>query len=126
MRAISLALALSTVPALVAATPADMAMTGSWRVSALSLGKTRAAEMGELKVDAPGAYQWIENRQLAGLGTLQPHKPSSGARAGQDCWLFHRGKVDLYAFRDGDALEIYDAASNTEVGKGAKTGSKRR
>ncbi|HZU53268.1 MAG TPA: hypothetical protein VFF77_05205, partial [Holophagaceae bacterium] len=99
--------------------------TGTWRVAS-STAKGRAADMGELKVDAAGSYQWSENRQLAGLGPLQPYRPTGGARAGQDCWLFHRGKGDLYAFRDGNALEVYDAASNTLVGKGSKAGAKRR
>jgi hypothetical protein len=121
------ALALSTVPALLLAAPAEAPLTGTWRVSAAPgpRVKGRSADLGELKVDATGSYQWSENKQLAGLGPLQAFRPSGGVRAGQDCWLFHRGKGDLYAFRDGNALEVYDAASNTLVGKGTKTGAKR-
>lgn len=122
--ALALAMAMAAIPSLQAAAPADAALTGTWRVAS-STAKGRAADMGELKVDAAGSYQWSENRQLAGLGPLQPYRPTGGARAGQDCWLFHRGKGDLYAFRDGNALEVYDAASNTLVGKGSKAGAKR-
>lgn len=125
MRAATLALALTAVPCLMAA-PADSALTGVWRIAATAPAKGRPAELGELKVDAGGNFQWSENRQLAGLGALQPHRPATGPRAGQDCWLFHRGKGDYYAFRDGDTLEVYDAASNTLIGKGSKTGSRRR
>lgn len=124
--ALALALAMSTVPTLEAAAPADAALTGTWRVTAVANAKGRAGDLGELKVDAGGGYQWSENRQLAGLGPIQPFRPSGGVRAGQDCWLFHRGKGDLYAFRDGNALEVYDAASNTLVGKGTKGGAKRK
>jgi len=77
-------------------------------------------------VDPGGGFQWSENHQLAGLGTLMAHRPTGGARAGQDCWLLQRGKGDLYIYRDGTALEVYDAASNTLVGKGTKTSSKRK
>ncbi len=125
MRLATLALALTAVPCLMAA-PADSALTGTWRVAAAAPAKGRAADLGELKVDAGGNYQWSENRQLAGLGALTAHRPSGGPRAGQDCWLFHRGKGDYYAFRDGEALEVYDAASNTLLGTGKKTAVKRR
>ncbi|HET6329677.1 MAG TPA: hypothetical protein VFF76_02725 [Holophagaceae bacterium] len=132
MRALppALALALSTAPSLLAvsptAAPADAVLTGIWRVVAAPGAKGRPADLGELKVDGAGSYQWSENRQLAGLGSLQAYRPSGGIRAGQDCWLFHRGKGDLYAFREGNALEVYDTASNTLVGKGSKTGAKSR
>lgn len=125
MRATTLALALSTVPCLMAAS-ADSALSGTWRITNAAPTKGKLPELGELKVDAGGNYQWSENRQLAGLGVLQPHRPASGPRAGQDCWLFHRGKGDYYAFRDGDALEVYDAASNTLIGNGKKVGAKRK
>ena len=121
---LALAMALSTVPSLLAATPADAALTGTWRIASTPGAKGRSAEMGELKVDAGGSYQWSENKQLAGLGPLQAFRPTGGVRAGQDCWLFHRGKGDLYAFREGNALEVFDAASNNMVGKGTKTGKK--
>lgn len=127
MRALSppLALAFCAIPALAQpAVPSPLA--GTWRVAAAGPSKGHAADWGELKVDATGAYQWSENRQLAGLGALTAIHPSSGARGGQECWLFHRGKGDLYAFKDGDALEIYDAASNTLVGRAAKGAAKRR
>ena len=121
--ALALALALSAAPALIAA-PADTALTGTWHITGPIPGKGRPADLGDLKVDATGTYQWSENQHLAGLGTLQPHQPSGGARAGQGCWLFHRGKGDLYAFRDGEVMDIYDAASNTLIGKGSRPGSK--
>ena len=123
---LALALALSTVPSLLAAAPADAVLTGTWRVVSVPGAKGgRPADLGELRVDAAGGYQWSENKQLAGLGPLQAFRPSGGIRAGQDCWLFHRGKGDLYAFRDGNTLEVFDAASNNLVGKGSKTGAKR-
>lgn len=81
MRATTLALALSTVPCLMAA-PADSALSGTWRITNAAPTKGKLPELGELKVDAGGNYQWSENRQLAGLGMLQPHRPASGpARA---------------------------------------------
>ncbi|HTL98081.1 MAG TPA: hypothetical protein VL181_04685 [Holophagaceae bacterium] len=121
---LALALALST-PALQAA-PADAGLTGTWHIASLSAAKGHGDDMGDLRVDAAGGYQWSEKRQLAGLGSLLAHRPSGGARAGQDCWRLQRGKGDLYIYRDGASLEVYDAASNTLVGKGTKTGSKRR
>jgi hypothetical protein len=123
---LALALALSTVPSLLAAVPADAALTGTWRIVSAPGAKGRPADLGELKVDPAGSYQWSENKQLAGLGALQAYRPSGGVRAGQDCWLFHRGKGDLYAFREGNALEVYDSASNNLVGKGSKAGTKPR
>ena len=126
---LALAMALSTVPSLLAISPttapADAALAGTWRIVSAPGAKARPADLGELRVDAAGGYQWSENKQLAGLGPLQDFRPSGGIRAGQDCWLFHRGKGDLYAFREGNALEVYDAASNTLIGKGSKTGAKR-
>ncbi|MBS1766495.1 MAG: hypothetical protein JST05_03705 [Acidobacteria bacterium] len=125
MRALPLVLALSAVPA-VAQSAAPSAPVGTWRVMAPTATKGRTPEIGELKVDAAGNYQWSENKQLAGLGTLAPRRPNGGARSGEACWGFHRGKGDLYAFQDGDTLEIYDAASNTLLGKAAKTATRRR
>ena len=125
MRALPLVLALSAVPAF-AQSAAPSAPAGVWRISAIAPAKGRPAELGELKVDTTGNYQWSENKQLAGLGALAVHRPSGGARSGEACWSFHRGKGDFYVFQDGDALEVYDAASNTLIGKGAKSGSKRR
>lgn len=121
---LALAVASSAIPAL--AQSASSPLTGSWRLVALDADGGRAADLGDLKVEASGSYQWSENRKLAGLGSLMPHRPSSGARSKQDCWLFHRGKGDLYAFRNGEVLEIYDAASNALVGKGVKGGSRSR
>lgn len=125
MRAATLALALSTVPCLIAA-PADTALVGTWRITGPTPAKGHPAEVGELKLDGAGNYQWSEKRQLVGLGLLQPHHPSSGPRAGQDCWLFGKGKADAYLFRDGAKLEIYDAASNTLIGVGTRTGARRK
>lgn len=125
MRALPLVFALSAVPAL-AQTAAPSAPVGVWRVMASAPDKGRPVEIGELKVDAAGNYQWSENKQLAGLGVLAAHRPSGGARSGEACWRFHRGKGDLYAYQDGDTLEVYDAASNTLIGKATKGPSKRR
>ena len=121
---LALALALSS-PALLAA-PADAALTGTWHITSLSTAKGRGNDMGDLKVDATGGYQWSEKHELAGLGSLQAHRPTGGARAGQDCWRLQRGKGDLYLYLDGAALEVYDAASNTLIGKGTKAAAKRR
>lgn len=125
------ALALSAVPALLAAapptsTPAATPLAGTWRLSGLPGAKGRPPELGELRVDATGSYQWTENKQLAGLGALEARQPTSGARAGHDCWRFHRGKGDLYLFLDGDTLEVYDAASNLLIGKGVKAPAAKR
>jgi hypothetical protein len=120
---------MAAIPSLQAAASADAPLMGIWRVTASADAKGakgRTADLGELKVDAAGSYQWSERQQLAGLGLLQAYRPTGGVRAGQDCWLFHRGKGDLYAFREGTALEIYDAASNNLVGKGTKNGAKVR
>jgi hypothetical protein len=125
MRVLPLVLALSAVP-LLAQSGAASAPSGVWRILAPAPAKGRPAEVGELKVDGAGNYQWSENKQLAGLGALAPHRPNGGARSGEACWKFHRGKGDLYVFQDGDALEVYDAASNTLIGKGTKNGAKRR
>lgn len=125
---LALAMPVATVPALAQAT-APSAPIGTWRVLAPATAKAvkgRPAEIGELKVDATGNYQWSENKQLAGLGTLAAHRPSGGARSGAACWSFHRGKGDFYVFQDGDTLEVYDAASNTLIGKATKGPSKRR
>ena len=128
MRALppSLALALALPASLLAAPQANHAMAGAWHISGPSTGKGHGADMGDLKVDPGGSYQWLEKGHLAGLGALKPHHPSGGARAGQDCWLVQRGKGDLYFFQDGNGVEVYDAASNTLVGTGAKTGAKHK
>ena len=128
MRALppSLALALALPLSIHAAPPAAHALSGDWRITGPSVGKAKGADMGELRVDPSGSYQWLEKGHLAGLGALKPHRPSGGARSGQDCWLVQRGKGDLYFFQDGTGVEVYDAASNTLVGTGAKSGAKRK
>ena len=127
MRALptSLAMALA-LPVPLLAAPTGHALTGDWHLSGPSVGKARGADLGELKVDPSGSYQWLEKGHLAGLGALKAHHPSGGARSGQDCWLVQRGKGDLYVFQDGATVEVYDAASNTLVGTGAKSGAKRK
>ena len=127
MRALptSLALALA-LPLPLSAFQAGHALSGDWRITGPSVGKTKGADMGELKVDTTGHYQWLEKGHLAGLGDLKALRPSSGARSGQECWRLQRGKGDLYVFQAETGVEVYDAASNTLVGTGMKAGAKRR
>lgn len=118
----ALALALSALPTM-AAPQSGHFPTGEWHLVGLGSGKA-APELGDLKVDTLGGYQWSENHHVAGLGTLVPHRPASGARSGQDCWRYHRAKGDVYVIQEGANLEVYDAASNTLIGKGMKSSAK--
>lgn len=106
--------------------PAQSALAGDWKIHGPAPARGRAPELGELKVDGAGNFQWLEQGRLQGLGQLQPLRPSGGARAGQDCWRVQRGKGDLYVFLEGATLEVYDAASHTQVGTAAKSGARRR